>query len=150
MNFLCKTNDAGPHFLHVHDEPSYHSDVLRHAAMGWKMKWNYCLAPDVSYSSGDPGVKPFQVLDLTAHAPNTGRYRDDHHTFLKIKPLFIPVGDIGVEPYDLDNVRTQIQDAFAMGAEFLGYGDYIDAFTKKPPEYRPELADVYQDERGDL
>ncbi len=83
-DFLCRTSDAGPYFLHVHDEPSYHADVERHAAMGWDMKWNYCQATGIPHSSGDPGVKPFQVLDLTCHGSNIGGYREDHHTLLKM------------------------------------------------------------------
>ena len=170
-DFLCRTSDQGPHFLHVHDEPSYHADVMRHAEMGWEMKWNYCQATGVPHSSGDPGVKPFQVLDLTASAPNTpdGRYRDDHHVLLgqlggahNRKFLaevarewnLIPVSDLGMESFDLQRVRDQINSEMRMGAEFLGFGDYVDSFVKHRPKpimgHRSELSHIYQDERGDL
>ncbi len=154
-DFLCRTSDKGPHFLHVHDEPYFHADLMRHAGMGWKLKENFCQARGIPWLSGDPGCKPFQVLNLTVTDPNTNgtvpnEYRDDHHTQL------IPISDLGAVSYDLNAVRDQIQDALAMGAEFLGYGDFVDAFVKHPLGkrtvlgYRPELRYIYQDERGDL
>ncbi len=154
MDFLCRTYAKGPHFLHVHDEPSYHVDAMRNRDLGWRMTWDHCTVPNIPFSKGDPGVKPFQILNVTQYDPSlvgggdyqrsTPTNRDDHHTRL------IPLGD---GPYDLNAVRDQINAHLAMGAEFLGFGDYVDSFLRSPtgrPDTRPELQNIYQDERGDM
>jgi len=61
--FLCRVSREGPHLLHVHDQPSYYSDVLRHQEMGWEMS-DTCQLPDEPWTDGNPAPKPFQVINL--------------------------------------------------------------------------------------
>ncbi len=120
MTFLCRVSRTGAHFAHVHDEPSYYADVMRHVEMGWEMA-DHCKYPNVPHSSGDPGSKPFQVFNLTGRepggpeyfqrsAPNHG-YREDHHTRLV---------------FDYAAAERRILTALEEGAGIVGYGDYVD------------------------
>ncbi|KKN77048.1 hypothetical protein LCGC14_0363870 [marine sediment metagenome] len=62
--FLCRVSRSGPHLLHVHDQPSYYADVLRHQEMGWEMS-DTCQLSGHEASDGNPVPKPFQIVDLT-------------------------------------------------------------------------------------
>lgn len=77
--FLCRVY-RGDHLLHVHDQPSYYADILRHQEMGWEMS-DTCQLPQHEASDGNPGVKPFQAINLMHEREPGG---DDHHRKLHI------------------------------------------------------------------
>lgn len=54
---LCRILESPdlPKPLHVHDDPSYYTDILRHQALGFRLG-NECLAPDLPFVPGDRPV----------------------------------------------------------------------------------------------
>lgn len=57
--FNCRLFDRPdlPKPLHVHDSPGYVADALRNRKVGWHVSLDRCIALDLPFTSGDPGVK---------------------------------------------------------------------------------------------